>query len=143
MAFKNILVPVDFTDDARRVLAKAQELAAETGAHLALLHVGVSTDAVLSGAAGSVYHNLAERIESEQRETLSRMATELVPAEQPYSQHLRHGEPASEIVACAEEGGHDLIVMGTHGRRGLARMLLGSVAEQVVRSSPIPVLLIR
>lgn len=143
MAFKNILVPIDFTDDAQRVLQLAQQLAAETGAHLALLHVGIQTDAALGGAAGTVYHNLADRIEVEQRETLARIARERVPADQPCSQHIRHGEPAAEILACAEEGGHDLIVMGTHGRKGLARMLLGSVAEQVVRDSPIPVLLTR
>jgi len=143
MAFKNILVPIDFTDDGRRVLKVAQELASCTDAHLALLHVGVVTDAALGGAAGTVYHHLAEQIEGEQRATLARIAEESVPAEQACSQHLRHGEPALEILACAEEGGHDLIVMGTHGRSGIARVLLGSVAEQVVRNGAIPVLLVR
>jgi len=53
------------------------------------------------------------------------------------------GEPAAEIVEFAQQGGFDLIVMSTHGRTGIAHALLGSVAERVVRRSPVPVLTIR
>jgi nucleotide-binding universal stress UspA family protein len=53
---------------------------------------------------------------------------------------LRHGTPWTEIATVAREAKADLVVMGTHGRRGVARMLLGSVAERVVRTAPCPVL---
>jgi nucleotide-binding universal stress UspA family protein len=57
--------------------------------------------------------------------------------------HLKEGDPATEILRLAEERKVDVIVMGTHGRTGLGRLLMGSVAEQIVRKAPCPVLTVR
>lgn len=146
MAFQNILVPVDFTETSRRALRLARTLALETGGHVAVLHVGIpagQVDALMVGsAAGMVYQDLARKIEAEQQEGLVKLLEQELPdAEPPRSRHLRRGDPATEILAQIEEGQHDLVVMGTHGRKGMARVLLGSVAEQVLRGCAIPTLL--
>ena len=146
MAFKNILVPVDFTDTARRALQIARGLALETGGQLTVLHIGIpggQVDALMTGsAAGVVYQDLARKIEAEQQDVLDKLVQEELPGDAPAAETLlRRGDPATEILALLEEGRHDLLVMGTHGRKGLARVLLGSVAEQVLRDSPVPVLL--
>ena len=147
MAFKNILVPTDFTEPSLRAVRLACQLARETGAHIAILHVGVDagsqSDIAMAGASGVVYAELSAKLEAEQRATLDRIADEEVPDGVPSSKHLRYGEPATRILERLGEGEHDLIVMGTHGRKGLARVLLGSVAEKVLRDSPVPVLLTR
>jgi nucleotide-binding universal stress UspA family protein len=77
--------------------------------------------------------------------TESKLLGEVRPTEPDvgFAQRLLCGKPADEIVRCAEEEGVDMIVMGTHGRRGLSRLLMGSVSEAVVRRAPCPVLTIK
>ncbi|MEL6342441.1 MAG: universal stress protein [Myxococcota bacterium] len=147
MAFQNILVPTDFTEPSYRALRLACQMARPIGAHVAILHVGVDagsqSDIAMAGASGAVYANLSARIEAEQRATLERISTQEIPEGVPSSTHLRYGDPATCVLERLQTGDHDLVVMGTHGRKGLARVLLGSVAEKVLRDSPVPVLLTR
>ena len=132
--FNHILVPTDFSPQSTAALAYARELAATTGASIHLLHV--AENVFLRAVAGdpgerktALLRQLEESFTDDDRRRLAvRVAVE------------RSDEPADEIVSCARMSDIDLIVMGTHGRGGLARAVMGSVAEHVVRTAPCPVL---
>jgi len=134
--FKHILVSTDFGEPAQQAQQYAVELAQRSGSKLTLLHVyGVPTD----------YHAdkekwpLAEHGRAAQAaldEAVAKLRAVLPAADG----HIEVGDPRERILAYAKQADVDLIVVGTHGRRGFAHLLLGSVAEWVVRMSPIPVL---
>jgi nucleotide-binding universal stress UspA family protein len=138
-----ILVPVDFSPNGEQALDYAIELARKLDASVQLLHVvGIPSLGVpeLGVAVASA------TIESEVRDGqvgLERLVASREGQARFASPILRTGDAQHVIVHTAIETGADLIVMGTHGRRGLSRALLGSVAELVVRTSPVPVLTIR
>jgi nucleotide-binding universal stress UspA family protein len=135
--FTRILVPTDFSVQADAALAQARALATQLGATLHVLHVleNVFLRAVVGDPHDletAAWRRLEDRLTPEDRGRLGASA------------ELQMGdEPAKEIVQYAREAGIDLIVMGTHGRRGLPHALLGSVAEQVVRAAPCSVLTVR
>jgi nucleotide-binding universal stress UspA family protein len=138
MRLEHILVPTDFSEHAERATEVAAALAAKLGAGLTLLHVahrpeyaygqrtGQSLDDLLPGAQDALDRAVARARQSN---------LEVEPA-------LVSGTPWESILRVAHERGVDLIVMGTHGRRGVPRALLGSVAEKVLRSSPVPVTIV-
>ena len=142
--YKRLLVPVDFSPVSLEALASARELARTTGASLHLFHsvddvawryVGYPLDAlaqVQTAVTDSANEQLRELAIQEQREGLAVESTLVVST-----------RPASAIVAFAREHAIDLIVMGTHGRGAMLRMMLGSVAEHVVRTAPCPVMVVR
>ena len=142
--YKRLLVPVDFSPVSLEALASARELARTTGASLHLFHsvddvawryVGYPLDAlaqVQTAVTDSANEQLRELAIQEQREGLPVESTLVVST-----------RPASAIVAFAREHAIDLIVMGTHGRGAMLRMMLGSVAEHVVRTAPCPVMVVR
>ena len=137
MVVKSILVPTDFSEASDAALHYATELALTLGARLALLHV--------PGKTGEHFEaNFPHgQFEAATRERLSSfLTTEQLERLRP-EYVLRVGGPAEQIVRYADLVDAGLIVMGTHGRSGLAHALMGSVAEQVVRSAPCPVLLVR
>ena len=144
--FTRILVPTDFGPASEAALACAKELAARFDARLYLLHV--VEDPMATGAWAPDVYILAS---VELRDRLLRDATqrldEALTAEDferfTAKTEVRVGAPARTIGAFAREKTIDLIVMGTHGRRGLSHMFLGSVAEQLVRTAPCPVLTVR
>jgi nucleotide-binding universal stress UspA family protein len=145
MEFKNILVPVDFSDSGTNAARLAVALATQTGAEITLLHVGVvphfyATELGMSGPSGPLFTQMSQEIAREQRARLDQLAKDAIPAALTCRTLIREGFPPEEVLDQAKEGGHDLIVMGTHGRTGLKRALLGSVTERVVRESPIPVM---
>lgn len=84
-----------------------------------------------------------ERIEKDLRSYLGNVAERVAAWGAATTWELRHGDPAVEILECAAEIGADLIVMSTHGRSGVNRWVFGSVADRLLRSAPIPVLLVR
>jgi len=134
-----ILVPFDFSEAARNALAWAASLQRATGGPpLQIVHV---LDPVPSGVGDVVGDNTGP--DEEQRRKLEqeiREAARVAGATEPPSISLRAGRLPSEVILDASvEWGADLIVMGTHGRRGFRRMLLGSVAEEVVRRASAPV----
>jgi nucleotide-binding universal stress UspA family protein len=138
-AFQHILVPTDFGEPSSRALDVAIALASKFDSKLTLLHVSwLPVTAHITYGEGLPWPTDAYAQEGEKelakvasyaRERFSRLESVVVK-----------GEPWEEILRTAKERGADLIVMGTHGRRGLSRAFLGSVAEKVVRLSPIPVL---
>ena len=142
LQLRRILVPVDFSDCSRKVLQYGVSLARQFSAEVLLMHVVVSVPplpqvpVLESQALDAKYHEQAARELSEwRREAVAHAAVKAV---------VRRGVSASrEIVEAALESNSDLIVIGNHGRTGLARVFLGSTAEQVVRHAPCPVLVIR
>lgn len=140
-AFKQILVPLDFGEPSTRALDVAIMLASKFEAKVTLLHVSwLPPTAHVDFTEGLPWPTdaFAQQAEKELNAIASR-AHALYPG---IEQRVVKGEPWEEILLCAREQGAELIVMGTHGRRGVSRVLLGSVAEKVVRLSPIPVMTI-
>ncbi len=140
--FKHILVAVDFGESSDEATNLAIELAAKFGARLTLVHTYEIPTYAYPNAAFLVV-DLLTPIEEAARQQLERtLAT--VQARSPGAKAvLRRGSPATEILALIDELHPDLVVAGTHGRRGIGRMVLGSVAERIVRLSPVPVLTVR
>ncbi len=139
-----ILHPTDFSACAEQARAQAVGLARALGAELILLHVSVETPLYGEGLMGmkevqAVYD--AQRKWAE--EALAARATETRQAGVAVRLEFTVGVPFKEIVRVAEEEHADMIVMGTHGRGGLDRLLLGSVAERVIRLASCPVLTVR
>ena len=133
----NVLVAVTFDEASNAALAYARSLAKNFGARLHVLHVmenlflrPMANDprAIEAGITRRLLDTLTDE---------DRSALHAVPVIR------KSDEPAEEIVKYAQAEGVDLIVMGTHGRPGLAHLLMGSVAEKVVRTAPCPVLTIR
>lgn len=141
MNVKNILVPVDYSESGDAAMAYAVSLAKEYDAEMHLVHVYDQPFAHVDGGFASV--SLPEIPPADLKEEKSRL--ELVtPAEGvKFQRKFIIGSPADELVGYAKEKQIDLVVMGTHGRTGLGRLLMGSVAEGVVRRSPCPVLTIK
>lgn len=140
-----ILVPTDFSDFSRFGLDYALALAARFEAELHLLNVVedptifVPDPTMLGVAAVAIPPGELEK------DALTKLATLPGDLDNGHSiqRIVRHGSPFVEIVRYARDSSADLIVMGTHGRTGLNHILLGSVAERVVRKAPCPVLTVR
>jgi nucleotide-binding universal stress UspA family protein len=134
---KNVLVPTDFGEASDAALVYGRALARTFGADLHLLHVmdntflrPIATDPFALKAAA--YRHLDGRLTPADRDELhARTVIEV------------SDEPATVIIDYAKSFPIDLIVMGTHGRQGVAHVLMGSVAERVVRTAPCPVLTVR
>lgn len=131
-----ILVPIDFQDASLDALATAKELAGRLGLEVVLLHTYTIPVAVYPGFDPIVAPGLPEEITAAASGALEKLAA----AEGGLRAILRAGDPATEILKTIEELQPALVAMGTHGRTGLAHLLLGSVTEKIVRSSPVPVL---
>ncbi|HEV7279281.1 MAG TPA: universal stress protein [Pirellulaceae bacterium] len=137
MNWKKILVPTDFSHLSDQAVGIAASLARESGGKLILLHV---EEAPVAYGAGEMYYGIAEPDNA----SLRRMLEEIrLPDGVPVERHLTAGEPAGSIVRFAEENGVDLVVMSTHGRTGLVRLMMGSVAEEVVRRAKCLVLTLK
>ncbi len=140
-----ILVPTDFSKYSENALKYAVAFADKFGAELYLLHV-VQDLAVFVPDMVTVAPPAAPAVE--QITAAAQQALDRVVREHPFGKlgvhtEVREGAPFYEIVRFAQEANVDLIIMGTHGRSGLAHVLLGSVAEKVVRKAPCPVLTVR
>lgn len=137
IAMKRVLVPIDFAEASDAALVYGRNLAKSFGAELHVLHVTENlflrpmANNPMAIEAG-IANRLEERITDADRKELHAVAA------------LRtSGAPAEEIVRYAEQEGIDLIVMGTHGRVRVAHLIMGSVAEKVVRTATCPVLTVR
>ena len=145
MAFKRILVPIDYSEPSRRALELALSLDAD--AQVEAVHVwdrpSFVSDEMFVHKDGQ-RHSLGEMIrENAEREMADFLATVKTPPGRQFSHRLLTGEPVSAILAEAAKPGYDVLVVGTNGRTGMTRLLLGSVTEKLLRLSPIPVLSVR
>lgn len=139
--FRTILHPTDFSPESRPAFELACDLARSHGAKLILLHV-LERPVFVHGGAMSVPPPPPSE---DERQTLEQQLQQLQPCppEVSVERLLVEGEPSVAIIRVAKEKNCDLIVLGTHGRTGLKRLLLGSVAEKVLRGAPCPVLTMR
>jgi nucleotide-binding universal stress UspA family protein len=146
--FSKILAATDFSDDSNYALGYAEELARQFGAEITVVHVDQPLAPVMvSELSPGLDFGAMSRIAEEQRtialaqleKTSARLREEGMKARGL----LKVGAPFLEIIRTAQAENFDLIVLGTHGHTGLAHVLMGSVAERVVRKAPCPVLTVR
>lgn len=139
---KNILVPIDFSEQSEKAATAACALAAKTGATVHLLHAYViPVESV--GIALTVSQKYVEQFVRESRAQLQELVAKLCPGASVGPLLVESGDPREVITHKAKELNVELIVMGTHGRRGLIHALMGSVAESVARTAPCSVLVVR
>jgi len=138
MNAKRILCPLDFSENSQIALGYASSLARESGAKLFLVHVDDSQVPYDAGFAAYV-------APPNNTEALMEQLVAIKPTLEnvTFEHQLLVGHPADVIVEFAKEHHIDLIVMGTHGRTGVARLVMGSIAEAVVRRSECPVLTVK
>lgn len=138
---KNILFPIDFSTASPKILPYVLALSTKFGATIHLLHV-VADFKYLGGfdVAYPTLEELENQIMTSTVRKMDQVCEESLQGCPLFIKEIKVGDAALEIVEYAKEKGIDLIIMGTHGRKTLAHILLGSVAEQVVRNSPVPVL---
>ena len=141
MNIKKILFPTDFSQYNDRALRLASTLAAESGATLYIVHVDELRD--LTAAMGEAGYLMATALEDRQevRDQLERIVPTVATV--AYEHHYLRGSPVVEILTFAEAENIDLIVMASHGRTGLSRLLMGSIAEGIMRKAQCPVLIVK
>ena len=142
----NILVPVDFSDHSKDAVKAALRLKDDFGAALTLLHVFDVTE--LLGMGWTVYGEALEgeavqRMEEDSNRALDEFVKELEINQDDIDLIVARGKPFIEIIQIAKREKSDLIVMGTHGRKGIELVLMGSNAEKVVRKAPCSVMTLR
>jgi nucleotide-binding universal stress UspA family protein len=145
LALRDVLVPIDFEPTSYNALAYARDLASTFGARLHVLHVLEDSFALSAGTEGplSDIPTLERQMADDARAGLNALLTEDDRKSGAIPVVLSGASPAASIVRYVEENGADIIVMGTHGRTAKALGALGSVAEQVVRTAPCPVVTVR
>jgi len=138
---KTILCPVDFSDASKKALRYAREFASGMGASLMLLNVveprPMAVDISLN------YVPLEEDLEKAANDDLEGVLKELQEAGLKAAGMVRVGNPADVILDCLADMDINLIIMGSHGKKGLSRLLMGSVAETIVRRASCPVLIVK
>jgi nucleotide-binding universal stress UspA family protein len=145
IALKNILVATDFGEASDAAVAYGRELARSFGATLHVLHVADDVYVRLGGDAYvAVLPELQKDIENAAHKSLDQLLVDNDPNPLPVKKVvITSSSTASAIVQYAADAGIDLIVVGTHGRGAMAHLLMGSVAERVVRTARCPVLTVR
>jgi nucleotide-binding universal stress UspA family protein len=146
--WKKLLVPHDFSPCAEHALRTAVELAKLHGSELELLHVSelppnLPLDTLVTPASGAGTVRVDEYTTRGARQQLEAIAGPLRRAGFAVSTRAITGDVAERILALTTEIGADALVLGTHGRKGLSHLLLGSVAEKVIRGAPVPVVCVR
>ena len=141
MQMHTVLYTTDFCDSSRSAFPLAYSLARDHNARLIVLHVLPAGTYEILNLAQLGQGESAQQFEDDVRHDLQRIQP---PDDRvPMEYKLAKGDPAASIVKVAEETACDLIVLGTHGRTGLRRVLMGSVAEHVMRSALCPVLVVK
>ena len=140
---KKIVVPFAFDETSEQSFEFAVGIAHRFGASIHAVHAvdpPIASPSVVFGGAETM--TVPSEGERDARDKLNEIVQRRSALGVPIESSVRVGDPARVIVDLVKEQGADLVVIGTHGRRGLARVFLGSVAEKVVRTSPVPVLTI-
>ncbi|MCU0578316.1 MAG: universal stress protein [Desulfobacterota bacterium] len=139
--FKKILFPIDFSESVNKLIPYVLTLAQAFNSRVHLLYVARDFQYLTSF---HVPHPSLDQLETEVLENAQKMITRVGEENFPsgYITRVLRGDAAGEIIRYAQAEKIDLIVMGTHGRKGLDRTLFGSVAANVVKNSPVPVMVI-
>ena len=144
---KKILFPADFSENVARILPYAIGVAEKYKSKLILLYV--AQDLAASGMYSFVPHpsaaSFTEEIVSGAKKAMEEMCeeqSEVLKACPDYEHKIVIGDPVTEIIKAIESENIDMVIMGTHGRKGLEHTIFGSVAENVVKKSPVPVMTI-
>jgi len=137
MRFKTILFPCDFSTSETAAFEYAADLAAESDARLLIVHV---REPAPTYAEGNFYLGIPLPDHDELRKML--VALKPKPGVR-HEHHLLSGDPAPQIADLAKREAADLIVMSSHGRSGWGRLLMGSIAEAVMRAAPCPILIVK
>ena len=140
MDFQKILVATDFSDISLHAVEKALALALSNQSKLYLLHV---LELPAASPSLSVMDDVTLGWEKDARERLGRLLPDDLDTDIVTQEVTRRGNPAEEIARFASEKAVDLIVVGTHGRKGLSKLLLGSTAEKLLREAPCQILVIK
>lgn len=140
--YDRVLVPTDGSAEVEQAIRHAAELSATHGATLDTVYV-VNTTSFATLPMESSWEGVGDVLRADGEAALDRVRAIAEEYDVPVEGTIRDGSPAAEIVRHAEDTDCDLIVMGTHGRGGIDRLLLGSVTERVVRSSTVPVLTVQ
>ncbi len=141
MNIDTIIYATDFSQCSVAALQYATAFAAVEKARLLIVHVDDETPGLVLGDVGYGYLPQIDRIAQEQLEKLERVKPQ--SARVNFEHHFLRGEAADEIVKFSQRKHADLIVIGTHGVSGISKLLLGSVAEEIVRTASCPVLTVR
>lgn len=136
--FEKILAATDFGRSSERAVALATDLAIAHDASVSLVHAYSVAVPIYPVAIPPPVDEVRDAASAAMERALHGLRGRVAKLDG----FVRHGDAWTEIIAAADEIGADLIVMGTHGYRGVSRFFLGSVADKVVRSSPIPVLIV-
>lgn len=141
--YKRILCPIDFDEFSAEALKEAAALALSSGATLYVFHAVQVNPLTSEGAIGGL--GAGELYDSQLRLARTQIAEMLgeLPKQLASEVIVQVGQAGSSIIKQASAVRADLVVMATHGRRGLKHLALGSVAEKIVRESPVPVLTVR
>lgn len=143
MNIQRILVPTDFSLFSDLAIQTASFLRERFDAEILVLHVLTPLEAdALTSQPGNPWENVVLRIQNDMVQEVEKNSSSPLPWDR-VTLEVTVGEPAEEIVRFAKESGVDLIVMGTHGRTGLASILLGSVTVGVIRRTCIPVMVVK
>jgi nucleotide-binding universal stress UspA family protein len=140
MRFNRILVPTDFSPAADKALDAAIELARQFGGTVVLMHAYGFPSYAYAGFESLVTAEFVTALEHAAREALNEAVRPRNGGNVPIATALYLGVPWEQILVAVQQHEIGLVVIGTHGRRGVAHALLGSVAEKIVRLSPVPVL---
>lgn len=138
--YKRLLVPTDGSPGMARVFDHAGTLARKHDAEIHVIYV-VDTVSFVNMPVETSWEGVTDMLREEGGEAIATAAEHF--SDREIATDIVEGQPSREISAYADRGNCDLIVMGTHGRGGLTRLLLGSVAERVVRTSSVPVLTVK
>jgi nucleotide-binding universal stress UspA family protein len=142
MEIRQILAPTDFSDHSKQAIAYARQLAKLFGARLLLLHVVELPPFPIEGLPpGRLGGTILDDLERQAADDLAQVLPQETEVE--VERRVVTGVPYRKIVEVAAAEKVDLIVMATHGRTGLGHLIMGSVAERVVRTAPCPVLTMR
>jgi nucleotide-binding universal stress UspA family protein len=140
---QRIIVPIDFSEYAARAVAAARRFAIGD-AEIHLVHVVEEmVPPAIYGLEYPTYHDMTAEVEQHAKVELGNLAGSIVGGEGQVIQAVITGYPASAITDYAQDNDADLIVLTTHGRSGVERLLLGSVTEKVIRTSDVPLLIVR
>ena len=142
--FKHLLVAIDFSPPSIKALDTALELAVRLGARLTIVHTVLKYAEGVSMEGGAGYDVvLFEKESREAREQIEKLLLDRNPEKVEINIVVESGRAQDQINYIADKSGADMLILGTHGRKGVNKLILGSVAEEVLRDSHLPFLCVR